>query len=351
MNYNSPFNITFGEQPNNIIQRNNDFETITNVFNAVSPETKIMVITGPRGCGKTVLLSFVKQYYDKDENWITVDINPNDDILEQLAAKIYESGKVKRLFLKTEFNFSFKGIGFSLQGKEPISNVYALLDKIFIYLREKNIRVLITIDDISSNEYTKIFSHSYQSFLRERYNTFLLMTGLYENIDKLEKTTNLTFLARAPKIYLNKLNLRAITLSYMNIFNISEDEAFALAKQTNGYAYGYQLLGSILYKSNKTRIDDEVLNDYDVLLEDNCYLMIWDSLSTSEKKILFSIVRTDGSTSEVISDSGFNNSYIQVYKKKLIKKGILEDSTRGKLTFCLPRFKEFVEFRKRLEEE
>lgn len=350
MNYNSPFNITFGEQPNNIIQRNNDFETITKVFDATIPETKIMVITGPRGCGKTVILSLVKKYYDEDEKWITVDINPNDDILEQLAAKIYESGKVKKFFLKTEFNFSFKGIGFSIQGKEPVSNVYALLDKMFVYLKAKHIRVLITIDDISSNEYTKIFSHSYQSFLREKYDTFLLMTGLYENIDKLEKTTNLTFLARAPKIYLNKLNLRAITLSYMDIFNISEDDALVLAKQTNGYAYGYQLLGSILYKSNKTKVDDEVLNNYDVLLEDNCYSMIWDALSNSEKIILYAIVDTQGKISEVIKNSGFNNSYIQVYKKKLTKKGIIEDSTRGRMVFCLPRFKEFVEFQKKLEE-
>lgn len=350
MNYNSPFNITFGERPNNIIQRNNDFEMITNVFDSESPETKILVITGPRGCGKTVLLSSIKKYYDENDNWITVDINPNDDILEQLAAKIFESGKVKKLFIKTEFNFSFKGIGFSIKGKEPISNVYALLDKMFIYLKGKKVKVLITIDDISSNEFTKVFSHSYQSFLREKYDTYLLMTGLYENIDKLEKITNLTFLARAPKIYLNKLSLRAITLSYMSIFKITENDALLLAKQTNGYAYGYQLLGSILYKSNKTKIDEEVLNKYDILLEDNSYSLIWDSLSNSEKKILFSIVKTRGTINEIIIDSGFNNSYIQVYKKKLIKKGILEDGIRGKLIFSLPRFQEFVEFQRKIEE-
>ena len=128
-----------------------------------------------------------------------------------------------------------------------------------------------------------------------------------------------------------------------------EIETGELAKQTNGYAYGYQLLGSILYKSQKKKIDNDVLRKYDLSLDDNSYSLIWNSLSQNEKKIMYSIVNTNSSIKEIITDSGLTNSSIQVYKKQLVKKGLLDDSKRGKLDFMLPRFKEFVEFQYKIE--
>ncbi len=346
---NSPFNISFGEKPNNLIERNDEFSQITSVFNSDNPETKIIILTGARGVGKTVLLSSIKKYYDDNKSWISIDVNPNLDILEQIASKIYEFGKVKKLFLKSEFNISFSGIGFSIKGEEPVSSIQVLLDKMFKYLKSKNIKVLVTIDDIVSNEDVKIFAHAYQSFIREGYLIYFLATGLYENIEKLSNEKNLTFLSRAPKIYLSKLNLKAITYSYMNIFNISEDDAIRIAKQTNGYAYGYQLLGSILYKSDKKKVDNEVIKKYDLSLDENSYSLIWNSLSQNEKKILYAMANTNSTIKEIIADSGLSNSSLQVYKKQLFKKGIIDDSSRGKMDFILPRFKEFVSFQYKLE--
>ena len=351
MQNNSPFNVSFGEKPNNIIKRKEEFTQITSIFDSDTPETKILILTGARGVGKTVLLSSVKTYYDNNASWITIDANPNLDILEQIASKVYEYGKIKKLFLKTEFNFSFKGLGFSIKGDEPVSSIQVLLDKMFKYLKEKNIKVLVTIDDINSNEYVRVFAHTYQSFIREGYLIYFLATGLYENVEKLSNEKNLTFLSRAPKLYLGKLNLREITFSYMDIFNIDEESAIRIAKQTNGYAYGYQLLGSILFKVGKTKVDNEVLRKYDLSLDDNSYSLIWNSLSTNEKKVLFAMANTNSTVKEIINESGLNNSSIQVYKKQLSKKGIVDDSARGKITFALPRFKEFVQFQYRLENE
>ena len=348
---NSPFNVSFGEKPNNLIERSEEFNQITSVFDNDNPETKIIILTGARGVGKTVLLSSIKKYYDNLDNWISLDANPNLDILEQLASKIYEYGKIKKLFLKTEFNFSFKGLGFSIKGDNPVSSIQVLLDKMLKYLKDKKVKVLITIDDIISNEEVKIFAHAYQSFIREGYLLYFIATGLYENIEKLFNEKNLTFLSRAPKLYLGKLNLKAITYSYMDIFNIDEDAAIKIAKQTNGYAYAYQLLGSILYKNDKNKIDKEVLRKYDLYLDDNSYSLIWNSLSSNEKKILYAVVNTNATIKEIINNSNLTNSSIQVYKKQLVKKGIIDDSTRGKLEFVLPRFKEFVLFQYKLENE
>lgn len=347
----NPFNISFGEEPSNMIPREKELNDIVSNFISDIPESKTYIITGPRGCGKTVLLSKIVERINEEKNWITVDLNPYMDMLEQLASKIYDKGKLKHLFLKTEFNFSFHGISFSIKGEDKITNISSFLDLMFKYLKKKNIKVLISIDDISKNEYVKPFIHSFQSFIREKYLVYLVMSGLYENVQTIENEKSLTFLIRAPKIYLQNLNLKEIAYSYKNIFNIEEKNAIKLAKLTNGYAYAYQLLGNLLYKNNLTDVNNSILEKYDLQLDNNVYSLLWKSLSNTEKNIVVAIAKTSGKTNEILELTNLSNSSIQVYKKRLLNNGIIDISTRGVIKFSLPRFKDFVLFQNELENE
>lgn len=344
---NNPFNISFGEEPNSIIDRPIEFENIISSFDSEFTDTKIKIITGIRGCGKTVLLTRVKDYFNNKSNWITVDLTQYSNMLEQLAGKLYEDGKLKRLFLKTEFNFSFKGVGLTIQGDNPIGNIESLLDRIFIHLNKKKVKVLVLIDDVSNNDYLKQFIQSYQVFIRSRYNVFLLMSGLYENISDLQNNDNLTFLLRAPKVKLFNLNLRAIAIAYKKYLKLDDGEAIELAKTTKGYAYAFQLIGNTLYKNNSRKLSEDEMGYIDTELETNVYSKIWESLSFTDKKMAFTLLETN-KTSEIIKSMGINNAKFQVYRKRLIDNGIVDDSTRGVLYFCLPRFKEFVQFQKAL---
>lgn len=237
-----------------------------------------------------------------------------------------------------------------MSGSNPITNVNSLLEIMLKYLKEKNKKVLVLIDDIDSSDYVKAFIYSYQSFLRDSYNIFLLMTGLFENISELENSNNLTFLLRTPKIFLKPLNLRAITISYENIFSLSQEDAIKLTKLTCGYAYGYQLLGDILCKNDTIKISKKVLNEYDLSLEDNVYAKIWQSLTNKEKDICYGISKSNN-VSDILKFTSLNNSSLQVYKKRLEKQEIIVITSRGKKYFVLPRFKEFVEFKRMLIEE
>lgn len=345
---NNPFNITFGEEPDNFIPRVKEIEQITTSFDSETPESKVYVISGPRGCGKTVLLSHIKRMYDDKDGWITVDLNPYGNMVEQLCAKIYECGKLKRLFLKAEFNFSFKGIGLSIHGDTPVSNIESLAEKIFTYLKKKNIRVLITIDDISKNEFTQYFVHSYQSYIREKYDLFLLMSGLYENVSILERDKGLTFLARAPKIYLEKLSQVAVANSYKRLLNVDVETSVKLSKLTMGYAYGYQLLGNLLFK-NELHLDDEVMEQYDALLEGNVYSLIWKSLSHNDKKMILIIAEGNTNVADIMKKANINNSILQVYRTRLSKTGLVDTSVRGQISLALPRFKEYVLLQREFE--
>lgn len=342
----NPFNISFGTEPLQNLSRSDTEQGIIETFCNPNPETESYILTGPRGCGKTVLLSQIKRAFERKNDWIAVDLNPCMEMHEQLAARIYESGKMKKLFLKTEFSFSFHGLSFSMSGDERVSDVYSLLKRMFTYLQKKNIKVFVTIDDISKNEYVKAFAHSFQSFLREGYKIFFVATGIYNNVASLNSDKALTFLLRTPKILVDPFSIRAVALSYKEIFHLPLEKAVGLAKLTNGYAFAYQLLGSLLFKNQVTEVNEKILDEYDLILEDRVYSQIWKELTNRERQIVTVLCQNEGiSNVEIARKLQISPNALEVYKKSLVFGGILATIERGKLGLLLPRFKEFVLFK------
>lgn len=250
----NPFSTTFGIEPSNYIQREKETKKIINDFSQEEPSNYVYLITGVRGSGKTVLLSNVASQLNQSDNWIVIDPGPKDNILENIASKLYESGKVKHLFLKSEFSFSFQGITFSIKGENPVSSVMTLLKKMLDQVKKKNKKVLITIDEVDNSSQMKSFIQAYQSLIRQHYPVLLLMTGLYENVSKLQNDKSLTFLYRAPKIQLGALPLKMIAFKYKAHLDIDTDTSIELAKLTKGYAYAYQVLGYVMYNENKKKM-------------------------------------------------------------------------------------------------
>lgn len=333
----NPFNITFGEIPASVIDRSYDIDIVKKSFMDETPDTKVYIISGPRGSGKSALLTQLKHDFEK-EKFLTVDLNPFNPLEEQLAAKVYEQGKLSKLFLQPEFSFSFQGLTFSLKGEKQINNVFTLLERMFSYLKKKKTKVLVTIDDISSSANMKSFVFTYQQMIREGFDLFLLMSGLYENISELGNNKSLTFFLRAPKIVLKPLNLITITYSYKKLLGLDDRKAAGFAKLTNGYAYGYQLLGSLLYKNG---VDSNVLDAYDIKLNENSYSLIWEALTNKEKEILKAMTKSK-EIHDIMAIINMTNGNFQTYRKRLMDKGICESKERGKLSYSLPRFEQFV---------
>ena len=125
----NPFNINFGKEPYSIVSRENELKDIYDSFSSERPFSNVFILTGIRGSGKTVAMTNISNYYKTINNWICIELNPELDLLEQLASKIYDEGKLRKLFISTEFNFSFKGFGISIKGKEPLINISTLIRK------------------------------------------------------------------------------------------------------------------------------------------------------------------------------------------------------------------------------
>ena len=152
----NPFNTTFGELPHSFIEREKEENIVWDTFKSEIPETKVYIITGPRSSGKTVLLTKLKRRF-KDSGYLTVDLSSYMDTEEQLAAKLYEEGRLWKLFLTPDFSFSFHGISFAIDGANKNSNVATLFEKMFNYLQKTGKRVLVTINDVSDSEKMRKF--------------------------------------------------------------------------------------------------------------------------------------------------------------------------------------------------
>ena len=62
-----------------------------------------------------------------------------------------------------------------------------LLKKMLNYLKSKNRKVLITIDDVDNSDEMQYFIQGYVALLGQRHPMRLLMTGLHSNVSKLQK--------------------------------------------------------------------------------------------------------------------------------------------------------------------
>ena len=151
----------------------------------------------------------------------------------------------------------------------------------------------------------------------------------------------MTFLYRAPKVELPPLSTGLIAKSYREIFGLNHDEAVEMAEFSKGYPYAYQLLGYLCWTKNASWRD--VVEEYDTYLEDYVYDKIWSECSAQDKDVLRAISNAPTDKVENIRNViGMSSNVFTVYRKRLIKKGLIRSTGHGRLELVLPRFDVFV---------
>jgi hypothetical protein len=300
------------------------------------------MITGVRGVGKTVFMTNVASELRQDEDWIVVELNSLRDLLQALAAKLYSIPGIHEQFIKAKLDFSAFGLGVSIENTAPVTDIEDVISRMLEQIKKAGKRLLVTIDEVSKSEYMRIFASAFQIFMRQDYPIYLLMTGLYENISALQDDASLTFLYRAPKLLLEPLNYTAVQAQYMDIFQIDEAAAEEMTSLTKGYPFAFQVLGYLRWK-NKSELD-VLLPEYDQYLDEYSYDKIWSELSEGDKELLYAIAVKGGKvkTHELIECTELKSNYISVYRDRLKKRGILDTSNYGYMSFLLPRFDVFV---------
>ena len=337
----NPFTVIFGVEPQSMIPRDNEFMSVVNVFESDSPVTYGYVITGVRGCGKTVLMTALQNNFAKREDWYVLRLNPDMDLFTSAVSQL---GQYIRLESEqvTEANVSVAGFGAGVSHK-TFSDDETILRKMLLEAKKKKKRVLVAIDEASNTKNIKTFAHSFQAFIGENLPVFLLMTALPENFSALSNAKNGTFLRRLPRIRLEELNSFLVVEKYREIFDISEEEAIPLAKVVQGYPYAFQLLGALLWDARELKVNDKILSKLDGMLYEGAYSAIWNHLTDKERDVVIGIAKSEsGAVKDIRNILGVAPNQFSPYRNKLLEYGIIKDDSYGIIVFALPRFKKFV---------
>ena len=337
----NPFSLSFGKEPISLINRSMQISEIIETFEDENPAYQVCMITGVRGSGKTVMLTEINKRFKEYDDWIVVDLSPQRDLLQSFAASLSNNSDLIDIFREAKINLSFLGLGLEIDGVSPITDINIAVTRMLEKIAKKKKRVLVTIDEAVCNDTMKEFASLFQIYMRQDLPVYLLMTGLYENIYELQNEKTLTFLYRAPKIELRPLNIGMIAEKYKSIFDLSDEEAISMAKETKGYPFAFQVLGYLCWKKEISW--KKLLPEFSQYLEEYVYEKVWSELSKGDKDILSAMAKTADTKVEAIRNTmnKASNSF-SVYRNRLIKKGIITSPEYGHLDFSLPRFKEFV---------
>lgn len=338
----NPYSLIFGKEPQEMIPRIAQTDEVIQSFMGDPPSQQICMITGVRGCGKTVQMTMISRYFSAQPEWIVAEVNPDGDILKSLAAKLASQQTLAKLFQNAKLNLSFFGIGLEVSSSVPITDLETALTKMLTVLKKKGKKLLIAIDEVTSSPQMKVFANAFQIFVRQDLPVYLIMTGLYENIYELQNQKSLTFLYRAPKIQLQPLNIGTMTDNYQKVFELEREEALEMAKMTRGYSFAFQVLGYFTWANGKDKAKTRTA--FKQYLQEYVYEKIWSEMSQADKKLAEAIAHVkSGKVSEICSVLDIDNHTLSPYRERLIRKGIVSGADRGYLRFTLPLFEEFVE--------
>ncbi len=344
----NPFTIVFGRKPTEMIERFPQRHEILENFTSPNANQQLYIITGVRGSGKTVLMTSIAETLRQDKDWIVIELNPELDLLNNLASKLSNHVSCQEWFRKAGINLSYLGFGIEISGEPPITDLETAIVRMLESIRKHKKRVLITIDEVTNTQQMRVFAASFQILIRQDLPVFLLMTGLYENIYELQNQKSLTFLFRAPNIKLSALDMTAIKIRYKNIFDLDDEAAVEMTKLTGGYPFAFQLLGYLTW-NNKGNYPG-VLPEYKQYLYEYVYNKIWHELSEKDRQILYGMVEArDDSVQAIKTQLKLSDNEWNPYRQRLIRKGVADGSQRGVLKLTLPLFDEFIKEKKEFE--
>ena len=337
----NPYTLVFGQPPLEIVERRPQSDRIISDFCSARPANYINLVTGIRGSGKTVFITDIADRIQEKQDWIVINLNAQRDMLQSFAAKLNSHQKLQSIFREARIDLSFLGIGVRLEGAQPITDIETAITAMLQSVKKQNKRVLVTVDEVSNNKEMRIFASSFQIFLREKLPVFLLMTGLYKNIDHLRNADGMTFLERAPRTVLGPLDFEQIAEKYRTTLGLQPDKANLLARQTRGYSFAFQVFGYYFWEYS----GDEPLAVQNAIsyLSEFAYRKIWSELSSRDREVVLAASQIpDGRIASIRSLLGWSSNQFNPYRDRLIKAGILQTPEPGSVEFSLPYFGEYA---------
>lgn len=343
----NPYSLVFGKMPSNFIERDNEIGEIIATFSEKEPSIRAYILTGIRGCGKTVALSKIEKEFRAKKDYIVLSLNSDLNLLDSTAEELNQIANRLNILKNVDFGISLFGANIEKKSSETNESSNLRIDKLLNSFTQKGKRVLFCIDEISNTQNIKSFCQAFNTWLRKDYDVIIVMTGLKKNILSLQGDDRISFLKRAEKVELTSLSIRSIKANYEKELNLPEDIAVQMAQFTKGYPYAFQVLGYLCFKHQKSYMD--IVDLFDEKLANNVYDIVWSDLTERERTVLKAIINSPSlTTKDILSSSNIDSNTYNEYRNILITKGLIKTIEYGRIDLVMPRFEEIAKEQLRL---
>lgn len=314
-------------------------------------------IVGLRGSGKSVEYRKIINTLRQREGWLVYTLSAAGDPVNTLIAHLSKESFIDDRLHTTSVSAggAAEANGIILKGSADVSvtkttgkndryySDEAELSEMIQKANDKGYKVLVGIDDIAKTpDMVKFLSIWGAMLLDDRKHIYFVCTGLAKNIEDFADEPNLTFFKRSDPVEIGSLNRYSIALMYRKLLEIDEGESVKLAKFTCGYAYAYQVLGSLYFDKKKNETLEDLVPHFDAILFGDSYDLIWKSLTAAEQDLVRLIVTSDsGKTSEIKASMEHPQGYDSL-RQRLKNKHLINTEDRGYVRIDLPRFREYV---------
>jgi type II secretory pathway predicted ATPase ExeA len=351
----NPFTPVFGNEPpilagRELLMRN----VLQGLENAPGDPYRVVIFTGPRGSGKTVLLSKIANEAEAC-GWIAIHTVAADGMLADLTDQFERKGTelLPKAAKQKLTGVQAAGFGVSIENvPEQELGWRTRFDYYLDELEKQGVGLLFTVDEVTADvPEMATFVSTIQLFIREKRNIALLMAGLPNEVMQLYQHKSITFLRRA---FLRKLDpvsrpeVRAAMKKTVELvgrkFETAALETAAVA--TQGYPFMIQLIGYHVFNQSdrKTITMSDVEEGIKGAKEDMENMILIPSLKNltkTDKKYLIAMLPDDeeSSIADIAERLQVSASTASHYKRRLIDHGILYDAGRGLVAFNMPMMK------------
>ena len=360
MQHPNPFRPTFGRPPHTLAGRDEAMRRLRVAMSAGPDHPDYsMLLKGPRGSGKTVLLAAMRDAAERHGlATVRVIAKPEhtfaDALIEQMTAADEAGGR--RRVSSAQVSVLGTGAGVSMQAPEAREqSVHTRMLTAMDHLADRAQRnakgALITIDEFHNANIAaaRDFAHALQDVAKiDGKPVMLVAAGLPSMEETVLADPGMTFFQRIARMQMDPLTSaeasRALRVPIEAAGGTISDEALQTAvTATSGYPFMVQLVG---YHSWEFCTDSAaVISIADVHsavdaatkdMEAQVFAPIVRELSHIDRHVLAAMSRLDEDEvglRDVARVAGKTSSYLGVYAERLCAAGVIHRPARGRLRF------------------
>lgn len=376
----NPFKPTAGKMPPILIGRQSVIDDFTEgLDNGAGAPGRLMLITGQRGYGKTVMLTEFSRIA-RARGWETYDDTAAEGLTERLTQKL-SSGQSKVGQISIDPSLSIPGVGSLHLGQAALKPSSAssldLRDALNLQLKKarKGKGVLITIDEAQAMSMDDIVAvaTAVQHVTRdqdltdapdsEKRGVALALAALPALVDEILNDRIVTFLRRALRHELSDIPLPDVRTAYMETIeesgkHITEEVAREAAELSQGYPYMVQLVGYYMWqfahRRHSRQIEESDLENGSESAREVFYEAVcapaYESLRQPQQEFLDAMASDwpqPSNVSEVAKRVGRSRSWAAKYRSSLIEENVIREAGHGNVAYTIPHFGSYMQAREK----